>query len=354
MESALNDPIGFVKKKHATLMIIDEIQRVPELLMAIKKQVDENNQNGQYLLTGSADIQSLSGVKESLAGRISRIRLRPLSQGELKNHQPTFLEAAFQGEFDHKNEIFDKNDLIEFGFSGGYPEVIRLPAKDRKLWHLDYIQAILERDLKDIAHIKRHGIMHELVAVLAAWSGKYLNYEGIRRGLQIDRETLESYFNALEALYIIERIQPWINTDYERIGKHAKLFITDSGLMTSLLNWKKKDIELDADKMGKLTETYVFNQMAAHVDAFPGKYKLFHYRDREQREIDLLIENEDGALLGIEVKSGSTLKKDSFKTLKWFKQNIAKHREFIGIVVYTGEHVVSFKDNMWGVPFSCF
>lgn len=348
---AENDPLGFVKHTEKTL-IIDEIQRAPELLSAIKLVVDENTRSGQYLLTGSANIQSLPGVQESLAGRIRKIRLRPLSHGELLGVDPSFLDNAFKQSFSTSNKsIYDRKAMLEIAFRGGFPEAIKLDVKERIQWHKDYIAALLERDLNDIARITRHRAMQELINTLAAWSGKFMDISAIGTGLSIRRPTLESYINALEALYIVERIHPWTRTDYERIGKQSKLYMADSGLMAAILRWRMAQIELDSDRSGKLIETFIFNELAAQIDTYSGKYELFHYRDREQREIDFLIEREDHALLGIEVKTGSAISTSDFKHLKWFKDNIAKERPFCGIVLYSGTLAGLMGNDLWAIPF---
>lgn len=350
-ELAENDPHGFVKHGNKTL-IIDEVQRVPALLSAIKMIVDEDTRPGQYLLTGSANIQSLPGVKESLAGRIRKLRLRPLSQGELLGAKPQFIERAFRLAFSTKRDrTYDRENVLAMSLRGGFPEAIRLPERERKRWHQDYMDALIERDLEDIAKIQHQDVMKELVKVLAAWSGKHMDIAAIGSGLSIRRPTIESYINALEALYIVERVRSWTQTDYERVGKQPKLFITDSGLMSSVLGWHKEQVSLDSDRSGKLVETFVFNELAAQIDACDGEYRLFHYRDREQREIDFLLEREDQALLGIEIKSGSAIHSSHFKHLRWFKNNIAKDRPFVGIVLYTGELAGSMGDNLWAVPF---
>ena len=321
------------------------------LLLSGPRQCD--TRPGQYILTGSANIQSLPGVKESLAGRIRKLRLRPLSQGELLGVKPTFLERAFHHKLQTKSVlVYDRQAMLEMSLRGGFPEAVALKEREQKKWHQDYMDALIERDLEDIARIQRQDAMQELVKVLAAWSSKYMDIAAISSGLSIRRHTVEAYINALEALYLVERVRPWTQTDYERVGKHSKLFMTDSGLMSSVLGWQKKQVMLDSDRTGKLIETFIFNELAAQIDAHDGEYNLFHYRDREQREIDFLIEREDGALLGIEVKSGSAINSNHFKHLRWFKENIAQDRPFVGIVLYSGTHTGSMGDNLWAVPFS--
>ncbi|CAN5242635.1 ATP-binding protein [soil metagenome] len=346
---AESDPQGFVQHSSNT-MIIDEVQHVPALLSAIKMIVDADTRKGQYLLTGSTNIQSLPGVQESLAGRIRKIRLRPLCQGEILGNAPTFLHQAFNQTFAPKGK-YDRKTLLELAYQGGFPEAIKLTARERRKWHLDYIAALLERDLQDITRIHRQDAMQKLIEIMAAWSSKFMDIVAIGSGLSIQRATIESYINALEALYIVERVKPWTDTDYARVGKQSKLFMTDCGLMASILGWRMEQIALDPDRSGKLIETFVFNEVAAQVDVGDGEYQLFHYRDREQREIDFLIEREDHTLLGIEVKAGSAINKSDFKHLHWFKENIAKDRPFIGIVLYSGEIPGLMGENLWAVPF---
>ena len=150
---------------------------------------------------------------------------------------------------------------------------------------------------------------------------------------------------------MVERVCPWINTDYARVGKQSKLFMVDSGLMTSLLSWKMDQVRFDSERSGKLFETFAFNEIMAQVDAGDGRYELFHYRDREKREIDFLVEREDNALLGIEIKAGSAVGKKDFNHMRWFQKNLAKSRTFIGIILYAGEFPASFGNNLWAVPF---
>jgi predicted AAA+ superfamily ATPase len=211
---------------------------------------------------------------------------------------------------------------------------------------------MLERDLKEIARIHRKNAIRELVNVLAAWSGKFMDLSAIGSGLSIRRPTIESYINALEALYLVERVYPWTRTDYARVGKQTKLFMADSGLMASLLRWQMDKVRFDPDRSGKLIETFAFNEIAAQVEAGNGRYELFHYRDREKREIDFLVERDDGVLLGIEIKAGSAVNNSDFKHMKWFQNNLAKEQPFIGIILYTGEFPASFGNNLWAIPFS--
>lgn len=366
LNAAMSDPQGFVRHDDG-LMIIDEVQRAPLLLQAIKQDVDENQKPGRFLLTGSANIQSLPGVTESLAGRVSKLRLRPLALGEIYNVPPHFLDKAFRQEFNarkpYRAGMNDAGEALEASwykdrylseaFHGGFPEARRLMDElEQRAWHKDYINALIERDLKDITHIKRKDAMVKLIEVLAAWSSKFMDVASICSNLSLSRPTVESYINALEALYLVDRVRPWHKTDYDRIGKREKLFLSDTGVMAAVLRWRFSKVRLDGDLNGKLLETFIFNQLAAHLDVHENMYQLTHYRDGEQREVDFVVEREDGAVLGIEVKASSVIDKSAFKHLVWFRDHMVPGQEFIGIVLYTGEHIVSFGPNLWAVPMS--
>lgn len=354
LNAALNDPHSFVAHGNE-LLIIDEVQRAPILLQAIKQEVDSNKAPGRFLLTGSANIQSLPGVKESLAGRVRKLRLRPLAQGEIRGCKPSIISNLFSDRPIKSATIGkvrqNKNDYVKLALKGGFPEALSLDTTlDKRQWHEDYTSALIERDLHDIINIRRQDSMVKLIEVLATWSSKFMDISKIGSYLSLSRPAIESYINALEALYLIERVRPWFKSDYDRVSKQDKLFMTDTGLMSSTLKWTFDEVQFDGDKNGKLIETFIFNELMANIDSEENSYQIFHYRDRNKREIDFIIEDEADNLLGIEVKAGSIISKDSFKHLHWFKKNAIKNKSFKGIVFYTGEEVLSFGDNMWAVP----
>ncbi len=347
-EAANFDPHQFVMHQGKTL-IIDEVQRAPDLLTAIKMQVDENPQPGQYLLTGSANISALPSIQESLAGRIHKIRLRPLTQGEIEYCTRDILAGCFQGVF-HDVYKVDRNTILEYAFRGGFPEILKLTQQQRRIWHLDYIDALLDRDLREILQLQRRQAMRSLVKVLASWSSKLIDLNSIGTSLGVARPTLNSYLGALETIYITEPLSCWTTTDYARISKSPKFFFCDSGLMTSILGWQLDDILLDSDRSGKLLETFIFNELAAQVEQHKPRYQLFHYRDRVGHEIDFLIVRDDGALLGIEIKASRSVGLSDFKHLSWFQSKLPQENSFTGIVFYTGEHTLRFGNSLWAIP----
>ncbi|MCL1901579.1 MAG: ATP-binding protein [Endomicrobia bacterium] len=350
LDAAKNDPAGFVQNKSGT-MVIDEIQKVKDLIPEIKYVVDNNNRSGQYLLTGSADINALPEVSESMAGRIKNIRLRPLTIGEMLGRKPVFLDRAFSKEFPAQAKGYDKKTIFDLAFRGGFPEAVRLKTqKARKDWHKDYRDTLIKKDLKDVANIARQDTLKELIVIMASWSGKFMDITSICSALGLSKQTVTSYVNALEALFLFEKVAPWIKTAYDRVGRSHKIFATDTGFMTSVLGWKPDEVFLNVDRYGKLMETFIFQELSAQID-LDNIYSLYQYRDREKREIDFIIEREDGALLGVEVKSGHNVSKEDFAHQIWFRDNLVKDkRKYKGIVLYSGEDTLSFGEGLQAVP----
>ena len=352
LQAAKDDPNEFVKNpSNETTMVIDEIQKAPELMSEIKLTVDKNNRPGQYLLTGSANIQTMAGIDDSLADRIKHIRLRPLSVGEILGNKPVFLQRAFTDGFPIQIKGYNKDAIFDLAFRGGYPEVLRIAnPKERKEWHRDYLDNLIKKDLNDVEYIRRFDAVRDLVKILAAWSSKYMDKGKIMSSLEISRPTFDVYSNALESLFIFERVMPWIRTDYELVGKKSKIYMTDTGLMASLLNWKREDLVLDSDRSGKLMETFVFQELAAQVD-LDSDYSLYQYRDAKKREIDFLVEKEGEGLAGFEVKSSNRVSREDFASQIWFRENIVKGKiPYKGFVLYSGEDTLSFGDGMSAVP----
>lgn len=203
----------------------------------------------------------------------------------------------------------------------------------------------------DIEKIRNHQDMKKLVEITAAWSSKYMEQNAIGSALSIEKPTFSKYLTLLDVMYIIEQLPAFTKTDYERVTKRPKLFMTDTALITSVLNYTIDKVRNDHDITGKLVETFVYHELAALVDYYNGEYSLYHFRDNAGHEIDFILhDNENNNLYAIEVKAGSNISKDDFKHIKWFQNNIAKNSEFKGIILYTGKNTLSFGENMQAVP----
>ena len=349
-KAAADDANGFVKHGPNETIIIDEIQKVPRLLNSIKMVVDRDNSKGQYLLTGSANIRFAKMVKDSLAGRLGVVRLRQLAFAEMNGSEPDFLDVAFKRGFEGRDFTgLGKREAIHFAFMGGYPEARELPQGDRQDWFNTYLDDLLTKDVQDITEIRKVDTLRKVAVSLIAHSAQFIAVNELSAKAEIAKVTLQNYIAALRALYLFDAVPAWVKSDYESIGKREKFFATDSALIANILRWNEDAAYIDENQNGKLIETWVYNQLATIADT-GSDYSISHYRDSLKREIDFIVERSDGAMLGIEVKSGSSFSKDDFKHLKWFAANLAKEQQFTGIVLYSGDHTLRFGEGFYAVP----
>lgn len=346
LSAAKSDPLSFVERGDAPTFVIDEIQKAPELLNAIKIKIDQDNTPGQYLITGSSNLRFVKAVKDSLAGRLGRIKLRTFSLGEILGGKGNFLNMAFQRDFSPGQKL-GKREVIHHAFCGGYPEPLNFSVRSRKSWYAEYIDDLLTKDIQDVTEIRKIDALKKTADWLMAYSSKLFELKDLCAASQLGKETIGNYITALKTLYVIDEVPAWSKSDYVKIGKRSKYFAGDSGLVANLLGWDEDRVYYDADDCGKLIETWVYHELAVLADLDIG-YEIFHYRDSDKREIDFIVEAENGDLLGIEVKAG-TVYPDDFKHLKWFSKNLAKTK-FTGIVLYSGNDVLSFGDGFYAVP----
>lgn len=355
-QAAKESPAFFLTHHHADRLVIDEVQKVPELIGEMKYIVDNNPTPGQYIITGSADYRKLPHANESLAGRAGFVRMRTLTVAETKGKQPVFLERMFNRElpFSCDKEECNKVLILNHALQGGFPELLSNHDADmRYRWFHDYIENQVILDLRDQWAFRRADLLRDLFPYIAAYSSKLNNVRGVSNQMATSWKTLSTYFNALEAMYIVDMLPAWSHKDYDRAGKVPKMFMTDSGLMAYLLGISTVDqltgmTSEAADQSGKLVETWVYNQLASEMDLHP-RWKMMHFRYRNYREIDFLIQNEKGGYLGIEVKTAETLDAKDFADLKWFSEQPAI-KDFTGIVFYAGNMVTSPAKRLYGIP----
>lgn len=348
--AAIADPKSFVAHAAGEILLIDEIQKVGVLLNAIKEVVDHDNARGQYLVTGSANLRFAKSVSDSLAGRLAHIRLRSLALGELTSSSPDFLESSFAQEWKSPCNTLNKRDVIHLAFQGGYPESRDLPEWSRRDWYRDYLEDLIKKDIRDVTQVRKLKVLKDAATELLAYTGQFFPVEDLAQKCGIAKVTMDAYLDALEAMYVFDRVPAWHKSDYDRIGRRSKWYAADSGLVANLLRWREEDVYLDGNKNGKLVETWVYHELSAQASV-SGEYEITQYRDRENREIDFVVENGVGETLGIEVKAGSVGVED-FRHLKWFGSNLVKGR-FVGVVLYAGDQILSFGNNFHAVPLAC-
>jgi predicted AAA+ superfamily ATPase len=351
LAAAQRDPTGFIRGlDHAA---IDEIQRAPEVLLAIKQSVDADRRPGRFLLTGSANLMTLPRVADSLAGRMATIDLLPLSPAEIRGTPSTFLAGAFRGRTPKAGPAITGSDLVATVLAGGYPEALKRTSWPRRQeWHLDYVRAIVQRDVRDLAQIDRLSQMPRLLRILAQHSGQLVNYSGLGAPLGVSHPTMQKYVGLFEQLFLIRTLPPWFTNELKRLIKTPKLTFLDSGLLASLRGLTPARIAEDRGPFGALLETFVFAEalkLASWSDA--GPFEFFHFRDKEQNEVDVVIENPDGQLIGLEVKAAASVNASDFGGLRKLAEAAGK-RFVAGFVLYDHNQVVPFGDRLFAAPIS--
>jgi predicted AAA+ superfamily ATPase len=351
---ATSDPKGFIRGlDQATL---DEIQRAPDLLLAIKESVDNDGRPGRFLLTGSANIMSIPTVADSLAGRMEIVTLLPLSRSEISGQKPTFIEQALEGTIACPGSSPPVgNELAEIVLTGGYPEVVARSTSDRRLkWCLEYINAIIQRDVRDIAEVHRLGDMPRLIRLFAMHSAKLTNYSEIGAPLAMDRKTVQRYLDVFSNLYITRSVAPWHSNKITRLTKSPKLHFLDTGLLCALQSVSIDTIRADRTSFGPILESYVFTELAKQVGWLPTHgISIHHFRTttRSQDEVDFVLEDNKGRIAGVEVKASATVTPDDFNGLKKLAE--ASRGQFMsGVVLYDGDKVLPFGPRMHAAPVS--
>lgn len=351
LEAARSDPAGFIRG--FDLVTIDEVQRAPELLRAIKLSVDSDRRAGRFLLTGSANILTLPQVSESLAGRMEIVNLMPISRAEIAGKKPVFLKMAFTGQLVKPGQAMIGDELVHAVLVGGYPEMLRRQnSRRRQTWARDYVKAIVQRDVRDIAEVEKLDQLPRLLQVLAHHSGQLTNFTQIGGQLGIDDKTTRKYTGILEQLFLVYRVPPWFRNQLKRLIKTPKLHFLDSGLLTALLGLTSDLIAKDRSTFGALLETFVFSEVMKETTWCDESYTLHHYRDKDQDEVDILVEDERGAMVGIEVKASATVHASDFKGIRKVLDICANDLK-LGVVLYDGTNVVPFGHRLFAAPISC-
>ena len=345
---AKTDPVGFLRDVDRA--VIDEVQRAPELLLAIKTEVDKDKRPGRFLSTSSANLMTLPRVSESLAGRMEVIQLLPLSQAEIRRGNGRFLDDAFSGKTPISGEPALGKDLVELVLTGGYPEVLeRTQWSRRQSWHLNYVTAIIQRGMRDIASVEQHAVMPKLLRVLAEYAGQLVNYSAIGSALSMNHVTTRKYMRVFESLYMTDSLQPWFTNKLKRLIKSPKLHFLDSGLLSTLKGISPVQIEKDRTKFGAILEAFVFGEIKKIASWSDQHYFFSHFRNKDGNKVDLVIENLRGEVLGIEVKASATVTSKDFSGLR--KLASACGENFVqGIVLYDHDQAVPFGENLCAAP----
>lgn len=343
------DPAGFVGELPQRA-ILDEVQRVPALFAALKTAVDRRRVTGRFLLTGSANVLLVPKLSDSLAGRMQILRLHPLAQCELARRAPGFLDTLFANGFKTRRTERLGGQLAERIIAGGYPAALaRTAGRRRATWYRDYLDALVQRDVRELARISSLDALPRLLALAAAQTARLLNATDLAAPFQLSRPTIRDYVTLLERVFLLEMLPPWHSNRLSRLIKTPKLHIGDTGLACALLGVDAAGLTADRPLLGQLLETFVFQELRRQASWHEDPLVFFHFRDKDGAEVDIVIERGARALAGVEVKASATVSAADFRGLRKLKETAGK-RFAGGVVLYDGETSASFGDGMHAVP----
>lgn len=351
LEAARSDPSGFIRGLDRA--IIDEIQRAPDLLLAIKKAVDDDYRPGRFLLTGSANVLTLPRVADSLAGRMETLRMLPLSRAEILGKPPTFLERLFAGKLEGDRQAVVGDDLVQLALLGGFPEAIaRESERRRQDWARSYLTSVLTRDLRDIAEIEKLTELPKFVRLLAEHSARLVNYSKLGSSINVSYKTGQRYVGLLEQVFLVASLQPWYTNALKRIVKTPKLHFLDSGLLATARGLTFERVKANRDMFGSLLESFVFSEVLKLMTASDLRLAPYHFRDQQMREVDIVLERDDGMIVGIEIKASASVKASDFGGLRTLA-DACKERFAYGVVLYDSSDLIPFSDKLAAAPLSC-
>lgn len=349
--AAEEDPDGFIDIPGT--MVIDEIQRVPELLLAIKADVDADPRPGRFLLTGSARVLGLRGLPDSLPGRMETVELWPFAQGEIDRAADRFVDAVFT----EGPELRHDSDETRAGYAerlvrGGFPEAVARTAPRRRTRFLDsYLRDLVTREVLELSEIERTGEMRTLIQLLAARSGQLLVPTSLGNAAGLPARTTGRYLDLLEGVFLIKRVPAWSRNLSTRATGTPKVAMVDSGVATNVLGVDGPGLLKPGAPVGGLMEGFVLMELARQLTWSDELVDLFHYRTKDQVEVDAVLENRRGQVVAIEVKASSTVRPDDFRGLRHLAGRLGSDF-LVGIVLYTGRQTLPFGDRMRAMPIS--
>jgi predicted AAA+ superfamily ATPase len=351
LAAATEDPVGFVDRLPKRV-ILDEVQRVPELFTALKREIDRDRLAGRFLLTGSANVLLAPQLSDSLAGRMEILRLYPLAQCEIEQVQPGFLYELFADTFQPSTSQRLGDELVQRVLTGGYPEPHRRAAgRRRREWYRNYIETITQRDIRDLSRLRRLDAIPRLLQMVAGQSAHLFNVSELAGPFQLTRPTIREYVGLLEKIFLVDILPPWHSNRLKRLIKTPKLHLGDTGLAGAVLGIDVPQLIENRALFGQMLETFVYNELKRQASWQENELTFFHYRDKDQYEVDLVIEQVGGKVAGVEVKAASTVREKDFRGLKRLRQ--ATGRAFsTGVVLYDGDSVLPFGDRLVAVPIS--
>lgn len=348
--AAKANPTNFIASYKKPL-IIDEIQRVPELFLAIKMDVDVHQDPGRFVVTGSANPLLLPRLGDSLAGRMEVLNVMPLSQGELCGEKEQFIPAVFnEWQWSEPEHVIPQHDIYKKIIVGGYPAAVACAnEEDRLVWMRNYLNLILQRDVRDLMSIEKIAELPRLLWLLANRSASLLNVSEVARDAKLEMKTMQRYITLLETIFLIHVYPAWSTNISQRFIKSPKLSMVDTGLLAYLLNVSHEKTHSTQMAMGKLVENFVVAELLKQASWSEPYVRVFHSRTIGGHEIDIVLEDPSGRVVCIEVKASSTVQLSDAKGLIYMRDKLGD--QYIqGIVLYTGAHAIPLDDRIWCVP----
>ena len=346
---AAGDPAGFIRNLTGPI-VLDEIQKAPDLFPAIKLAVDKDRQPGRFLLTGSANVMTLPRLSESLAGRMEIIPLYPFSAGELAGITEGFLSRLFAGTLAKAKLPSASKDIASRLTRGGYPEATQRRDDGRRAaWFASYISTILQRDVRDLARVDALHTLPNLLKLLAARASGLLNLADVGRDAGLPHTTLTRYLALLETVFLVHRLPAWSRNLGQRLVKAPKLHLVDTGLACHLIGTDARRLSEDRPLLGRLLESFVVGELRKQVSWNDPRTSLYHFRTATGSEADVVLEKADGSVAAIEVKASATVAASDFAALKALRDQLGKQFR-VGVVLYLGDQIVPFGDKLWLVP----
>ena len=345
--AATKDPVGFLR--HEGLMLIDEVQRVPDLWLAIKYLVDREPRPGRFLLTGSARLLALRSLPDALIGRSETVELWPLSQGEIDGEPDGFVDAAFrQGSSLRATSLgLKRKDYLDRATRGGYPVAIsRDSPRRREKFFADYVSDMIVRDIQQVAQLDRVSDLRKLISLLADQTSGLLNMSRLAGALGVSLPTVRSWIHILETIFLIRVIPAWSANATTRAVATPKVMFVDTGLAGFLTTGAVTD-----SMTGRLMENFVLGELARQLTWAQFSARLHHYRDRDQYEVDAVLEDNAGQIVGVEVKAAETIRLDDLRGLRLLARRMGD-RFRAGFILYCGQESLSFGDGIVALPIS--
>jgi uncharacterized protein len=352
LAAATDDPTSFVAGL-AGPVVLDEIQRAPGLLLAIKASVDRDRQPGRFLLTGSAQLMALPRLADTLAGRIEVLTLHPFTQGEMAGLRETFIGRAFSTDAGLSSAAgVTSSDLRERIAAGGYPEAVaRTGASRRAAWFRSYVTTATERTVRDVAEISGLPDLRRLLAALAYRSGSLVNVADLSRTLAVPQTTLKRYLALLEIGFLVRRVPAWSANLTTRLVKTPKVYIIDSGLLAHLLATDPRRMADEPMQFGQVLESFVVNEIDRQATWSDVPVRLLHYRTHVGREVDLVLEDDRGRIVGVEVKATASPAASDFSGLRSLAE-AAGERFHRGVLLCLSGEPVPFGPRLQTLPIS--